>query len=114
MSQVIVSQRFEGMPRIAEYFQIPNASPLRSVDTEIRREWRQFVHGRPQEWVLSHRTAGYTPAGSCLRLQENDVYRVTCFGASEGVTRGQAFLTLEKAEEYLASRGEFLGNGVPA
>jgi len=95
------------LPRIAEYgTQI--AKDNMSVDTLIRTETRKNDYGRIITWKLSSRTPGYTAAGSCLRLQEKLVYRVTTFDARENTTHGQSFLTLDEAEKYLAALGELV------
>ena len=73
-----------------------------AIDTQIRSEFRRTDWGRLVEWQLSHRSAGWTPAGSCLREQENPVWRVTTY--FDGAIHGQAFLTLPEAEGWLSKR----------
>ena len=85
-------------PRIIEYSD-PRAKTMASIDTVIRTDRITNSYGREIEWTLSHRTAGYTPAGSCMRRQEKEVWRVTRF--MDGATHGQAFLTLDAAEQFI-------------
>lgn len=92
-----------GLPRTVEYSD-PRAWSFASVDTVLCTEHRWNDYGRVVKWTLTHRTDGYTPAGSCMRLQEREVWRVT---ASDGsATYGQAFRTLPEAQAWLEQKGE--------
>lgn len=89
------------LPHMIEYRQC--TPDMRSIDTVIRQEDRVNDYNRTIQWTLSHRTPGYVCAGSAMRLQEREIWRVTTF--MDNATHGQGFLTLAKAEEWLSQRG---------
>lgn len=79
------SKPTQRMPRIAECgSDLAKSNP--SVDTVIRKEIRTNDYGRATEWTLSHRSIGYTPAGSCMRWQDKPAPRCRWMPGGGGMT----------------------------
>ncbi len=81
------------MPK-AEYSLIKDAP--RSIETIVER--KEGAHGR--EYRLTHRTQGWEPAGSMVRLREHDGWAVLF--TLDDSTHGQWFRTETEARIRLA------------
>jgi len=80
---------------------------LRAHTKPIRFETR-VRDGIERQFVLSHRTVGYVPAGSCARYQDHEVWIVDYMSRPDCIHHCQSFASLAEAEANLASRGELI------
>lgn len=67
-----------------------------STDTTLGTKPRAMLCAKPREVTLYHRSAGYTPAGSCARLQATDQWGYRWHDGR--AFHGRAFRTLAEAQ----------------
>jgi hypothetical protein len=79
-----------GKVRLCEYNDCD--ARLLGVVTMLARGEAVNCHGIRKPMQLDHVTRGYQIAGSCLRWQDREVWRVRVW-QNDGTTHGQAFKT---------------------